>query len=491
MKDMTALERLIADVAAEAVGPPRPVDAMAMVRTASAQSPKWRFQSMFSATKFVVAGAIVALFGGFLLSGVLTQQGDEPLPPAAASASASPEAVPSVRPTTAPVQSVRSDLLLGVDLVTEEVEPGVYRVLGDGTRDLSWPATILDDPLGNGVARDFGLLAGPEGSVWVFRSEGLYRIGDERTYEWPSDEPYQRFGDYEVTPDGAVHLVNLNEPAGEPKTVATFDGESWNVLRLAGPRVGSSSFDDDGSLWGMWSDNGGSVVGRLDGKQWIRHPVPTLAKQRYEHQGGSGPYIDGVGGLWVLDGWKGLSDRPDRDTLHRFDGSDWERYEVPAGSFRRIEVAPDGTVWLGVTRQEETGPDRGDASEVLARFDGSTWSEHDVSVVVPAEGRHFGGGLGGYGLLAVAPDGEAWAQVIDDRFSGTPCHGVANFDGSIRTTYLNNHCVYALDVASDGSVWVNAAEWKEGGTFEDFVVPDGGMNIHTYVITPEAAAATE
>ena len=28
-----------------------------------------RFQSMFSATKFVVAGAIVALFGSFLLTG--------------------------------------------------------------------------------------------------------------------------------------------------------------------------------------------------------------------------------------------------------------------------------------------------------------------------------------------------------------------------------------------------------------------------------------
>ena len=30
------------------------------------------FQSVFSATKFVVAGVIVALFGGFLLAGVLT-----------------------------------------------------------------------------------------------------------------------------------------------------------------------------------------------------------------------------------------------------------------------------------------------------------------------------------------------------------------------------------------------------------------------------------
>ncbi len=49
-----------------------------------------RLQTMFSATKFVVAGAIVALFGGFLLAGLLAQRSDEPLPPAAATTSASP-----------------------------------------------------------------------------------------------------------------------------------------------------------------------------------------------------------------------------------------------------------------------------------------------------------------------------------------------------------------------------------------------------------------
>ena len=36
---------------------------------------------MFSAVKFIAAGVIVALFGGFLLAGVLTtQQGDEVAP---------------------------------------------------------------------------------------------------------------------------------------------------------------------------------------------------------------------------------------------------------------------------------------------------------------------------------------------------------------------------------------------------------------------------
>ena len=38
---------------------------------------------MFSATKFIVAGVIVALFGGFLLAGVLTQPSDESTPAAA------------------------------------------------------------------------------------------------------------------------------------------------------------------------------------------------------------------------------------------------------------------------------------------------------------------------------------------------------------------------------------------------------------------------
>jgi len=76
MNDMKAFEGQIAGVIQGVVGPPRPVDAMAVARSAATQSPKWRFQTMFSATKFVVAGAIVALFGGVLLvSQPFDQQG--------------------------------------------------------------------------------------------------------------------------------------------------------------------------------------------------------------------------------------------------------------------------------------------------------------------------------------------------------------------------------------------------------------------------------
>ena len=93
---------------------------------------------LFSATKFVIAAVIVALFGGFLLAGLLTQQpSEEAAPPAAATATS--DATDSVR------TSVRSDLLPGVALVVEEVEPGVFRVLSDGVRDIVSPGGLRRD----------------------------------------------------------------------------------------------------------------------------------------------------------------------------------------------------------------------------------------------------------------------------------------------------------------------------------------------------------
>ncbi len=111
MNDMNTFEQQLASGLDQLAGPRRSVDAIAISRGVISQSPKWRFQSMFSAAKFVVAGAVVALFGGFLLAGVLTQPSEEQARVVGASPSAT------------------SDLLS--TLVTEEVEPGVYRVLSD------------------------------------------------------------------------------------------------------------------------------------------------------------------------------------------------------------------------------------------------------------------------------------------------------------------------------------------------------------------------
>jgi len=106
--------------------------------------------TMSSALKFVAAAAIVALFGGFLLAGVLTTpQGAETVP---AAVTASPEPETTRQPTESPSPSVRTDILPGVELTVELVEPGVYPVVDDGMRDLA-------------SKNDTDIVA--DGSVWV------------------------------------------------------------------------------------------------------------------------------------------------------------------------------------------------------------------------------------------------------------------------------------------------------------------------------------
>ncbi len=103
MDPMNAFEQQLARVAAEMAGPVRPVDAMALVRSAQAgpvrrwsvrlrrfgggaTTPTERGFSMSSALKFIVAAAIVALFGGFLIAGVIgTRQAEDTGPAAATS----------------------------------------------------------------------------------------------------------------------------------------------------------------------------------------------------------------------------------------------------------------------------------------------------------------------------------------------------------------------------------------------------------------------
>ncbi len=92
MDDKRSFEDRIADELEGMAGPAPFVDALAVARSVAAQAPKRRFHIMFSATKLLLAGAIVALFGGFLLTSVLPAQQDAP-PLPGAEASATPSAL--------------------------------------------------------------------------------------------------------------------------------------------------------------------------------------------------------------------------------------------------------------------------------------------------------------------------------------------------------------------------------------------------------------
>lgn len=87
MDDIDAFDRQIASEVLRATRPPRAVDDFAILNVilAATHSPRWRFPTMFSATQVAIAGSVVALFGGFLLTGALTQPRLERAPAAATS----------------------------------------------------------------------------------------------------------------------------------------------------------------------------------------------------------------------------------------------------------------------------------------------------------------------------------------------------------------------------------------------------------------------
>ena len=64
MDEMDALERQIADVSRRVVGPPRPVDAMSVVRSSKTTTPERQVGSLRSLATVVAAASFVALVGG-------------------------------------------------------------------------------------------------------------------------------------------------------------------------------------------------------------------------------------------------------------------------------------------------------------------------------------------------------------------------------------------------------------------------------------------
>jgi hypothetical protein len=67
MDDRNAFERQIAAEIDYEVGPPHPVDALAITRTAKTPTPRWRLRSMFSPAKAITVGALVIGIGGAML----------------------------------------------------------------------------------------------------------------------------------------------------------------------------------------------------------------------------------------------------------------------------------------------------------------------------------------------------------------------------------------------------------------------------------------
>ena len=414
-----------------------------------------RIQSMFSATKFVVSGVIVALFGGFLLTGVLTQQGQESLPAVGASATGDLIVEPTTETTTeahlTDEATTTTDLLPGVDLVTDEVEPGVFQVVSDGFRELSRSADHEDLPREGLLTGN--IAAGFDGSVWWFGPDGFFRLGDQATHTWSEQDGVGISDDFHVAPDGTLWR------SGGPPPVS-FDGTSWAELSAKGSIYG---FQDDGTVWIVKREEGEVRVGPLTGDGWEALPGSVLGVRFVVAEAAGGD-------VWVVVD----------DDLRRHDGNGWKRQPTPFDGIARADAGPDGTLWIRY--RSLIGSYDPSRSSLLARFDGSDWDVFTRGL--PGMGDHY---MGFEGWFEVASDRSVWFNPIGaQEQTGTRCDGVANFDGESLVRFMRDTCIYAMDVAPDGSVWLQAGEgpWRGGNAGP---IPP----IYTYVITPEAVAATD
>ena len=167
-----------------------------------------------------------------------------------------------VAATTTPGMAAGADLRL----VTDEIAPGVQRVLGDGVHEVD----------GHWVE------AGRDGSVWLAEERRYTELGGEAVLEWgPGPTSGVLF---DVAPDGTVWVVE--DTPGKPVVkIRSFDGDRWTTHRKArADSVEGWAIDigTDGTVWAAWPDGEArdprraSVVASLtdDGWRMLERTLP-------------------------------------------------------------------------------------------------------------------------------------------------------------------------------------------------------------------------
>ena len=431
------------------------------IPTTSEPTPARGF-TMFSAVKFVVASVIVALFGGLLLAGVLTTpQSDEVLPAAV---------------TEPPSTMTNDEILPGAALTVEEVEPGVFRVIDDGVRDLG--AQVQ----GSTWSLEEAVLVDDAGGVWRLTSTPgeptsvFFRLGaEDQSLIGPDDPARERTGlaafTFELAPDGRLATV-------ESESARFFERDHSTPAEVGLHGIDAVVWQEDGTIWLLDSENGLVRAWPEGGK--------VVSDWSYLHDGMVAPgvlVVSPEGEAWLVVPAEGVVEQELRhpEAFLRFDPGDWDLEVVTApegiatnGPGPAFDVGPGGTLW--------TAGDAQSPHQRLARYDDSGWTVFGEA--------HGVGSWGGQRLFSempvdmvrVAPDGSAW---LNASSPDGLCDGLARFDGTTWSSFLPGRCIGDYDFASDGATWVVAQEQHD----PDYPLDE--LDTQTYVIIPEAVAATE
>jgi|GEM_PF-5856006 len=485
MTDMNSFERRLADELEHVAGPRRPVDARAIrlaatttgserpwsvitrrVRGSVSTPPSRAGFSMSSALVYLTAAAILALFGGLLLAGLLTAPNGEDVGPAAATASPVPASIATL-PTGA---------------ATEAIAPGIVRLLDDGAGNghRQW--------IGDELIELGDIHVGTDGSAWV-----LMTARGNEWYLWQIGVPGWHETTFDGFPGGSWWGTPLLTSTSDGRLwaagshLASFDGQSWSRYDPRGPSNDPNddskypraiTVSPDGTLWVAWFFH----IGRLDPDGWAIYGP-------YDPPNAPCNFADFTRRIVALSDGSLVAGGP--GCLARFDGDAWHELESPviaaSAMSDEIRVGGDGVLWAHINTAEYPEP----SDDYLARLDGDGWSVFPVSDGA-ARSRTVGSStvepgwkIDGEGVVWLLSDRVADDADPDERrlwsFDGTEWtlrardiewftidrqgtvwtsvgSGTSYLDGDTWRRYPRVRDVYALDVAGDGTVWALGEE---------------------------------
>jgi hypothetical protein len=324
MTEMSTFEQRLAAELEEMAGPGRRIDATAMVRTLSTRPLPWRTRIGLGSTRsgtarLVLVGAFVAAVAIFLLSRVSLSPDADHAAPAA--------------PSQSPAPTGSADPLSG--LVTQQIEPGVLRVLRDDAGhdlDQGHPDHRYD--------LDRMTITG-DGTIWL---QSTYHESDNQAH-----------------PAGALLWA-----LGRPGVFAMTDSLAGDLVPLTNDSIlviGEHIVRFDGTV--IVPDDARAVRLVHGGALWLREPAAPVSRA-----GGvsDAPPADRRAVIWDGEDWVGVSE------LGRSVSSDGSSCAVTedgvacqdqlfgndarylAGTrINEVARAPDGAVWAVGSFEGEGG----------------------------------------------------------------------------------------------------------------------------------------
>lgn len=256
-----------------------------------------------------------------------------------------------------------------------------------------WPFNY-DTPYGTDTAQD--VLTGPDGSVWV-AANGLGRWNGTQFDRWTIDDSNIRGHSLQHLGHDGNQTLWIGYPyigGADSFDGLTFDHWSWAEDNLPGDDVYDFGTDPAGNMWIV--ANG--VLGFFDGVEWTRDPIPGVPGIALKVE------VAPNGDVWVGTDSGVLRWNDTTSTLFTLANSD-----IPANEINDILITPEGIVWVAAF-QGLNWPYFGG----IARFDGSTWTkfnrqnspiphEQVIDLGLDAMGRLWiGTGAEGVAVLRVA-----------------------------------------------------------------------------------------